>query len=86
VGALLGDLATTSRVAAVRLPAVSQFLPGLVRFGPLVATVVHDGKVNVLGDAYPRPACDYGTPRSPPTVGGSPRRGSTATASRAGPD
>ncbi|HTF54592.1 MAG TPA: MCE family protein [Pseudonocardia sp.] len=72
VGALLGDLATTSHVAAMRLPAISQFLPGLDKFGPLVAAVVKDGKVQFLADLYPRPTCDYGTPRRPPTIGGSP--------------
>jgi virulence factor Mce-like protein len=72
VGALLGDLATTSHVAAMRLPAISQFLPGLDKFGPLVAAVVKDGKVQFLADLYPRPTCDYGTPRRSPTIGGSP--------------
>jgi phospholipid/cholesterol/gamma-HCH transport system substrate-binding protein len=72
VGALLGDLGTTSHVVAMRLPAISQFLPGLVKFGPLVAAIVKDGKIQVLGDVYPRTSCDYGTPRRPPTIGGSP--------------
>ena len=72
VGALLGDLGTTTHVVAMRTPAISQFLPGLDRFGPLVAAIVRDGKVRVLGDLYPRPSCDYGTPRRPPTIGGSP--------------
>jgi virulence factor Mce-like protein len=72
VGLLLGDLATTAHVAAVRTPAMSRFLPGLARFGPLVSTIVRDGKVKTLVDVYPRPTCDYGTPRRPPTIGGSP--------------
>ncbi|HEX4252486.1 MAG TPA: MCE family protein [Pseudonocardia sp.] len=72
VGALLGDLGTTAHVVALRQPAISQFLPELNRMGPLVAAIVRDGKLQLLGDVYPRPSCDYGTPRRPPTIGGSP--------------
>jgi len=72
VGALLGDLATTSHVAALRLPAISQFLPGLDKFGPIVAAVVHGDTTQFLVDLYPRPSCDYGTHRRPPTIDGSP--------------
>jgi len=72
VGALLGDLATTSHVAALRLPAISQFLPGLDKFGPIVAAAVHGDTTQFLADLYPRPSCDYGTPRRPPTIDGSP--------------
>jgi phospholipid/cholesterol/gamma-HCH transport system substrate-binding protein len=72
VAALLGDLATTGDVVALRLPALSEFLPGLDRLGPITAAVIRDGKVQLLGDVYPRPSCDYGTPRRPPTVDGSP--------------
>jgi len=72
VGALLGDLGTTSHVVALRLPAISQFLPGLDKFGPIVAAIVHGGTTHFLADLYPRPTCDYGTPRRPPTIDGSP--------------
>jgi len=72
VGLLLGDLATTSHVVALRLPAISQFLPGLDKFGPIGAAVVKDRTTHVLWDLTPRPHCSYGTPRRPPTIGGSP--------------
>jgi virulence factor Mce-like protein len=72
VAALLGDLGTTSHVFAQRLPALGELLPGLSLLGPAGTTVVHDSKVDVLVDVYPRPTCDYGTPRQAPTIGGSP--------------
>lgn len=72
VAALLGDLGTVAHVVAVRRPAISQFLPELSRVGPAVALVFKDGKARILSDLYPRPSCDYGTPRRPPTVAGSP--------------
>lgn len=71
-GALLGDLATAGEVVAARLPAVGEFLPGLAQVGPAAATVTRDGTVYAIVDLEPRPTCDYGTPRRPPTVGGSP--------------
>jgi virulence factor Mce-like protein len=72
VAALLGDLATSTHVVAQRLPALEEFLPSLSTLGPAASAVVHNGKVGVLLDLYPRPTCDYGTPRRPPTMGGSP--------------
>jgi virulence factor Mce-like protein len=72
VAALLGDLGTTSHVVAQRLPALERLLPGLSSLGPAAAAVARDGKVYALVDVYPRPVCDYGTPRRPPTIGGSP--------------
>lgn len=72
VAALLGDLATSTQVVAQRLPAIGEFLPGLSRLGPSATTVVRGGKVAVLADVYPRPTCDYGTPRRSPAIGGSP--------------
>ncbi|WP_084210787.1 MlaD family protein [Pseudonocardia acaciae] len=72
VAALLGDLGTVTHVVATRLPAISQFLPELARVGPAAALIVKDGKAQVLADLYPRPSCDYGTPRRSPTIDGSP--------------
>jgi virulence factor Mce-like protein len=72
VAALLGDLGTTTDVVAMRLPAISQFLPGLTTLGPAATAVVRGDKIQVIADGYPRPTCDYGTPRRAPTIGGSP--------------
>jgi len=72
LGALLGDLGTSTDVLARRLPALGELLPGMSPLGRAATTVVRDGKLVVLADLYPRPTCDYGTPRRPPTVGGSP--------------
>jgi len=72
IGLLLGDLATTTQVVALRLPAISQFLPELDNFGPIAVAVVKDRVTNVLWDLTPRPNCSYGTPRRPPTIDGSP--------------
>jgi virulence factor Mce-like protein len=72
VATLLGDLGTTTHVAAQRLPALGEFLPSLSTLGPAASAVEHDGKLSVLADVYPRPTCDYGTPRRIPTIGGSP--------------
>lgn len=71
-GALLGDLATAGEVVAARLPAIGEFLPELSRVGPAAAAVARDGTVYSILDLEPRPSCSYGTPRRPPTVGGSP--------------
>src|SRR5207253_11387251 len=57
---------------AQRLPALNEFLPSLSTLGPSATAVVHNGKVGVLLDLYPRPTCEYSTPRRPPTIGGSP--------------
>lgn len=72
VTALLGDLGTVGHVVALRRPALSQILPELSRVGPTLAGIVRDGRLSVVLDTYPRPTCDYKTPRRLPTVGGSP--------------
>jgi virulence factor Mce-like protein len=71
-GALVGNLVSVTDVVSDRLPAISQFLPLMARLGPAFGQVVHSGKVDVLIDLYPRPVCDYGTPRRAPQIGGSP--------------
>jgi virulence factor Mce-like protein len=71
-GSLIGNLVDVTDVVSDRLPAISQFLPLMAKLGPALGTVIHDGKVNVLIDLYPRPVCDYGTPRRAPQIGGSP--------------
>ncbi|GAA5160360.1 MlaD family protein [Pseudonocardia eucalypti] len=72
VGELLGDLATFSQIAADRLPAMRQVLPGLIRVGKAAPSAVQGNQITALADLYPRPVCDYGTPRRLPTIGGSP--------------
>lgn len=72
VTALLGDLGTVGHVVALRRPALSQILPELSKVGPTLAGVVRDGKLQAILETYPRPTCDYRTPRRLPTVGGEP--------------
>ncbi|MGQ0482104.1 MAG: MlaD family protein [Pseudonocardia sp.] len=72
VAALLGDLGTTTDVVALRLPALGEFLPGLSLLGPAGTAALRGTKIATLVDTYPRPTCDYGTPRRAPTIGGSP--------------
>lgn len=72
VATLLGDLGTSTHVMAQRLPALNEFLPSLSTLGPAAKTVVQNGRISTLVDLYPRPTCDYGTPRRAPTIGGSP--------------
>ncbi|WP_158886731.1 MlaD family protein [Amycolatopsis anabasis] len=72
MAALLGDLSTVSEIVSVRTAAIGAFLPELTNLGNGLAGVVRDGALKTLADIYPRPACDYDTPRRPPTVGGSP--------------
>lgn len=72
LAALLGDLVTVSEVVAARSPAIGVFLPELARLGERGALIVRDGKIQTIVDGYPRPTCDYGTPRRAPTIGGSP--------------
>jgi virulence factor Mce-like protein len=72
VTALLADLATSAHVVALRTPAISRFLPELTTLGPAAAAAVRGDKIQVIVDLYPRPTCDYGTPRRSPAIGGSP--------------
>lgn len=72
MAALLGDLSTVSELVSVRTPAISAFLPALADAGNALTMIVRNGAVETLVDIYPRPACDYKTPRRPPTDAGSP--------------
>jgi phospholipid/cholesterol/gamma-HCH transport system substrate-binding protein len=72
MAALLGDLSTVSEVVTLRTPAIGAFLPGLTDLGNSLAGVVRNGALQTVADLYPRGGCDYGTPRRPPTIPGSP--------------
>ena len=85
VATLLGDLGTSTHVMAQRLPALEEFLPSLSTLGPAAKAVVHNGQIGVLLDLYPRPTCDYGTPRQAPTMGGSPSPRTHRYCEQAGP-
>lgn len=65
---LLGDLATTSELLYLRVPALNALFP--TYRGSLLdslSSIVHDGGFWVNADIYPRYTCDYGTPRLPPS-------------------
>ncbi|MBN7303161.1 MCE family protein [Mycobacteroides abscessus subsp. bolletii] len=63
---LLGNLATTSRLLYLRVPALSALFPNY-RGSVLDALsgAMHDNGVWVTADLYPRYACDYGMDKSP---------------------
>lgn len=65
---LLGNLTTTSRLLYLRVPALNALFPDY-RTSVLDAlgSVMHDNGLWATGDIYPRYACDYGTPRRPPS-------------------
>ncbi|MHA3024723.1 MlaD family protein [Mycobacterium sp. BMJ-28] len=65
---LLGSMATTSQLLYLRTPAVNALFP-TYRTSVLDAlgSIMHDHGIWATGDAYPRYACDYGTPRRPPS-------------------
>ncbi|WP_167106403.1 MlaD family protein [Mycobacterium sp. DL592] len=65
---LLASMATASQLLYVRVPALTALFPDY-RGSVLDAlgTTMHDHGLWVTGDIYPRYACDYGTPRRPPS-------------------
>ena len=65
---LLGSLATTSQLLYLRVPALQALFPSY-RTSVLdaIGSTMHDQGLWVNGDIYPRYACDYGTPRRPPS-------------------
>ena len=65
---LLGSLTTTSQLLYLRVPALNALFPNY-RTSALdaIGSVMHDNGLWATGDIYPRYACDYGTPRRPPS-------------------
>ena len=65
---LLGSLTTTSQLLYLRVPALNALFPDY-RTSALDAlgSVMHDNGLWATGDIYPRYACEYGTPRRPPS-------------------
>ncbi|MCT7658438.1 MlaD family protein [Mycobacterium deserti] len=65
---LLGNLTTTSRLLYLRVPALNALFP-THRTSVLdaIGSTMHDHGLWATGDIYPQYACDYGTPRRPPS-------------------
>ena len=65
---LLGSLASTSQLLYLRVPAINALFPSY-RTSALDAlgSTMHDHGLWTTADIYPRYACDYGTPRRPPS-------------------
>ncbi|MBA0048850.1 MlaD family protein [Mycobacteroides sp. LB1] len=65
---LLANLAANARLSYVRVPALNALFPDY-RGSALEAFIstMHDHGLWVTADLYPRYACDYGTPRHPPS-------------------
>ncbi|ETZ88833.1 MCE-family Mce6F domain protein [Mycobacteroides abscessus MAB_030201_1075] len=66
---LLANLAVNARLSYVRVPALNALFPNY-RGSALEAFIstMHDYGLWVTADLYPRYACDYGTPRHPPSA------------------
>lgn len=66
---LLANLASTSQLLYVRVPALNAVFPDH-RGSTLEAlmTTMHDNGLWATGDIYPRYTCDYGTPRRIPSA------------------
>lgn len=65
---LLGDLATTTNLMYLRVPALNALFPSY-RGSVLdsLSSIIHDNGFWVNADIYPRYACEYGNPRNPPS-------------------
>jgi phospholipid/cholesterol/gamma-HCH transport system substrate-binding protein len=65
---LLGSLTTTSQLLYLRVPALNALFPDY-RTSVLdaIGSIMHDKGLWATGDIYPRYACEYGTPRRPPS-------------------
>ncbi|AZG45831.1 MlaD family protein [Gordonia insulae] len=67
---LLGNLATVTQMAYLRVPALNEFFFPEFRDGSTLGaltTIMRDGGIWAAVNIYPRNACDYGLPRLPPT-------------------
>lgn len=66
---LLGSLTTTSQLLYLRVPALNALFPDY-RTSVLdaLSSIMHDHGLWATADIYPRYACDYGTPRRPPSA------------------
>ena len=65
---LLGNLAIVAPLSHVRVPALNElFTTSRGSAVEAIRSVIHDGGVWVTADIYPRYACDYATPRQPPS-------------------
>ncbi|MFI6773211.1 MlaD family protein [Nocardia sp. NPDC050412] len=72
---LLGNLATTSQMAYVHVPALQEFFFPQQRTGSTLDAIIsalHDGGVWAIASVYPKYACDYDLPRLPGTIPDSP--------------
>lgn len=66
---LLGNLTTTTRLLYLRVPALNALFPShRTSVLDALGSVMHDNGLWATGDIYPRYACDYGTPRRPPSA------------------
>ncbi|GAA3719679.1 MlaD family protein [Gordonia hankookensis] len=67
---LLGNLATVTQMAYVRIPALNEFFFPKDRDGSTLgalSTTMRDGGIWAAVNIYPRNTCDYGLPRLPPS-------------------
>jgi len=68
---LLGNLATTSQMAYIHIPALNEFFFPRQRGGSTldaVSSAFHGGEIWALVNLYPRYSCDYNVPRLPGTA------------------
>lgn len=66
---LLGNLATTSRLLYLRVPALNALFPAhRTSVLDALGAAMHDGGLWGTAEIYPRYTCDYGTPKLPPSA------------------
>jgi len=66
---LLGNLTTATRLLYLRVPELNALFPShRTSVLDALGSVMHDNGLWATGDIYPRYACDYGTPRRPPSA------------------
>ncbi|MGV0788261.1 MlaD family protein [Mycolicibacterium sp. XJ2] len=66
---LLGNLATTSRLLYLRVPALNALFPKhRTSVLDALGAAMHDGGLWGTAEIYPRYTCDYGTPKLPPSA------------------
>jgi virulence factor Mce-like protein len=65
---LLGSLTTTTQLLYLRVPALHALFPDYrTSLFDAIGSTMKEGGLWASGDIYPRYACDYGTPRRPPS-------------------
>lgn len=69
---VIKDVGPLSSTLGSHVSALSALFPSLTGAAEALPYLVSEGGLQAIADIYPRPSCDYNTPRRPPTEGGFP--------------